>query len=272
MHRPLHSSGEIESYSSSLTHPKSSPLVLSHSAVSHHPKAGVNPLVDAAAYLFSLLGKIKQLKSYQHLNKLRKELINEIKLFQETAKSHYSSEYVLVSRYALCGTLDDVIINTSWGYQGQWDNQRLLAVFNPENTQPDRFFLILERIIKDPSVYIDLMEFVYICLSLGFKGGYRSTERHYPQLEQVTHSLYKHIRAYRGEVSKTLSPFPLKVIHPSSPPLQKASFWLTALITTCIIMVLFTSLGYMLDTMSNQAYRELMHIGKSILYETHDGQ
>lgn len=181
----------------------------------HHPKAGVNPLVDSAAYLFSIIGRLKQIKSYRHLNKLHNELVAEVNTFQEAAKSHgYGSEYILVSRYALCATLDDVITSTSWGGQGQWDNYSLLTAFNQESGQQERFFIILERLIKDPNLYIELMEFMYLCLSLGFKGNYRSTEFSNNQLELISNALYKRIRAYKGDFSKTLSPFPMKASLP----------------------------------------------------------
>jgi type VI secretion system protein ImpK len=239
---------------------------------SHHPKAGVNPLVDASAYLFSIVGKLKQVKSYRHLNKLHKELVAEINAFQDAAKSHgYSSEYILVSRYALCATLDDVITNTLWGTQGQWDTYSLLVTFNQETAQQERFFIILERLVKDTSLYIDLMEFMYLCLSLGFKGSYRSTEFSNNQLEQISNALYKRIRAHHGDFNKTLSPFQVKP--PSAikiQPQKKSSLGFALLVTASIILALFIGLGYLLDTISNQAYQELMHIGKSILYERHD--
>lgn len=240
---------------------------------SHHPKAGINPLVDAGAYLFSIVGKLKQIKSYRHLNKLHKELVAEINGFQDTAKSHgYSSEYILVSRYALCATLDDVITNTPWGAQGQWDNYSLLTAFNQESAQQERFFIILERLIKDPGLYIDLMEFMYICLSLGFKGSYRSTEYSNNQLEQICNALYKRIRAHHGDFNKTLSPFQIKpnTAATKSQPQKKPAVGFALLTTASIILALFIGLGYLLDTISNQAYQELMHIGKSILYERHD--
>lgn len=248
-------------------------LLLRNKFIPHHVKAGINPLVDAASYLFSIIGKLKSLKSYHALQQLHKELISEINIFQESAKAHnYSSEYVLVSRYAICATLDDIISNTTWGGQGQWENYSLLNVFNQESIKQERFFLILERIIKDPALYIDVMEFMYLCLSLGYKGSYRSTEFTGNQLEKITHSLYKRIRAFHGEVSKTLSSFILKppTVTKSSP--SKISLWFTFLITACIIMVLFIGLGYMLDTISNQAYQALMQIGKSTPYETHHNE
>jgi type VI secretion system protein ImpK len=242
-------------------------LLLTNKFITHHPKAGLNPLVDAAAYLFSIIGKLKQLKSYRHLSKLQKELIQEINHFQETAKTQgYSSEYILVSRFALCATIDDVIANTIWGGQGQWDNYNMLSVFNQDAMNSERFFVILERIIKEPSQYIQVMELMYICLSLGFKGNYRTTEYGTSQLEQITNALYKRIRIFRGDFSKILSPYLIKAPQQLKPK-NKIPLWLIALITTTIILGIFLGLGFMLDTISNQAYQELMRIGHSLLYE-----
>jgi type VI secretion system protein ImpK len=205
----------------------SNQLLLSSKFITHSIKSGLNPLVDTSAYLFSIMGKLKRMKSYRHLTKLRKELIREINAFQDAAKSQgYSSEYILVSRYALCATLDDIITNTPWGAQGQWNNHTLLAAFNQESISQERFFVILERLVKDPNLYIDIMEFMYICLSLGFKGHYRSSEFNNNQLEQITNSLYKRIRAYRGDFSKTLSPFPIKAASVYKTAAKNLSTWL----------------------------------------------
>lgn len=246
----------------------SNPLVLPSRFMSHHPKAGLNMLVDAAAYLFSVIGKLKQIKSYRHLNKLQKELIQEINIFQESmANRHYSSEYILISRYMLCATIDDVITNTAWGGQGQWDSYNLLAAFNQDNHHQNKFFTILERIVKEPAHYIDLMELAYICLSLGYKGQYRATEHNQYQLEQITYQLYKHIRAYRGSFSKSLSPFPIKTHVVTKEATNKNSPLFILFVTACIILIIFISLGYLLDVISNEAYKNLAQIGQSLSYE-----
>lgn len=243
--------------------------LLAHKFINHHPKCGLNPLADAAAYIFSIIGKLKQLKSYRHLNKLHKELVQEINHFQEALKNHgYSSEYILVSRFAICATLDDVIANTLWGAQGQWDNYNMLAVFNQDTMNYERFFIILERIIKDPAQYIDVMELMYICLSLGFKGPYRATEFGINQLEQITNTLYKRIRAYRGDFTKTLAPYLIKPTRSVKTTTHRIPLWLVILMTLTAILGIFVGLGYLLDTISDQAYQELMHIGSSLLYET----
>jgi type VI secretion system protein ImpK len=248
-----------------------SPLLLPGRTVSHHPKAGLNPLVDATAYLFSVLGKLKHMKSYRQLNKLQKELIQEINTFQENVKHHgFNGEYLIVCRYIICATFDDIIANTSWGGMGQWDSYCLLAAFNQDMHHQDKFFTILERAIKEPTLYIDLMELMYICLSMGYKGHYRSTEHNQYQLEQITNNLYKHIRAYRGSFSKTLSPTPLKAPKSTAKAMQQKNLSLIIIVfaTACIVMTIFVSLGYLMDVISNEAYKNITQIETPVSHET----
>lgn len=243
------------------------PLILPGRNITHHPKAGLNPLVDASSSIFSVIGKLRYLKSYRLLNKLQKELMQEIQTFQETIKhSGYNSEYIIVCRYVLCASIDDIICNTTWGGQGHWDIYSLLAAFNQDTQHQDKYFTILERAIKEPTLYIDLMELMYICLSMGYKGQYRSTEHSQYQLEQITNNLYKHIRAYRGSFSKTLSPTPIKPIKQTvkSAPQSKSSPLFIFFVTACIIMTIFVSLGYIMDVISNEAYNNIAQIQNPI--------
>jgi len=248
--------------------------------ITHQPKAGLNPIADAAANLFSIAGQIKPLNNYRHLSKLHQELMQEIQTFQNTAKSQgYSSEHILVSRYALCATLDDVIKNTSWGSQGQWDQYSLLSAFHPDTVNPDRFFIILERIIKEPALYIDILELMYICLSLGFVGPYRSIQATSEELksnpynnfqfEKIIQNLYQQIRAYRGDFHKNLSPYLLKPIKMPSKPNPTPSMGWTLILMSCFVLMVMSGLGYSLGTMITQIDQDLKQIGKSSLYETH---
>ena len=127
----------------------------------------------------------------------------------------------------------------------------------------------MERTIKEPALYIDLMELMYICLSMGYKGQYRSTEHSQYQLEQITNNLYKHIRAYRGSFSKTLSPTSLKTAKPAATSAQQrnTSPFFIFIVTACIIMTIFVSLGYLMDVISNEAYKNIAQLGKPVLHE-----
>jgi type VI secretion system protein ImpK len=248
--------------------------LLSSKIILHTPDAGLNSLVDAAAYLFSIMGKLKHIKSYRRLDKLSVELTQAIEDFQQNASTcgnaEYMAEYIPVACYALCVTLDDIITNTAWGSQGAWDKYSLLVSFNQASISRDSFFIILERLISDPEHYIDLMEFMYICLSLGFKGHYNHSTFDHEQLEQIINALYKRIRAYRGDFSKILSPFIIKPRVTSAPSfMHKLPIWLVTLLSINIIIGVFAGARYLIDISSNQTYQNLSGTEKTVPYETH---
>jgi len=248
-----------------------SSLELLTRSITHSPKAGLNPLADAASFLFSVTGELKYNTRARQLHALQKELIQEVNSFEETITQHgYNAEYIIICRYVLCATLDDVIANTSWGGHGQWDGHNLLNAFNQDAQHQTKFFTILDRALKDPTHYIDLMEFIYICLSMGYKGQYRATEHSQYQLEQITNNLYKHIRAYRGSFSKTLSPVPLKTpkAHLEAPEQNNTSLPFIFIITACIMMSIFIGLDYLMDVISNEAYKNLDQIKTTVSNKT----
>lgn len=273
-----HAATGLQSLASAITHPNpTTQLLLTTKITPHRPEVGVNPLVDAAAYLFSMLGKLKHLKSYGNLSELHAELVKQIKQYQEAVCTYsYNheciSEYIPITTYALCATLDDVIASTPWGGRHRWDEYSLVVTFNQESLSQKSFFIILERLVRDPAIYIDVMEFMYICLSLGFRCHYSAglSEFDHDQIEQITNALYKRIRAYRGNFSKALSPFPIKP--PQATGLSSWNtlpVWLGILIVSVLLGLFFTGGKYWLDHTFNQAYQNLTRTENSGHYELH---
>lgn len=235
-----------------------------NSIVTHHPSSGLNPIVDAASYLLSVLSKLKVLKAHRTLSQLQRELTQEVNRFQEAIQSKgYSLEYIVVCRFVICATFDDVLSQTPWGSHGQWDEFSLLTAFNQDPDHHEKFFAILDRTVKDPAQYIDLMELLYLSLSFGYKGQYRSEQGQF-QLEQISNQLFKHIRAHRGHFSKTLSPAPFKTRPgPVKATRKKTPLWFTMMVTASIIMAIFVSLGYLMDAISNETYQNLAQLEQS---------
>lgn len=183
----------------------------------HLPEAGLNPLVDSAAHLFFLMGKLKRIKDHENLTKLHYELVKEVRHFQEKVhhcRYHSASldEYIPIATYALCMALDDLIADTTWGGQGKWNDLSIMTAIFSEPASQESFFIILERIIIEPDAYIDVVEFMYICLSFGMRCR-NEAELHaftHEQHGQISNFLYKFIQTYRGKVSKALAPFPIR--------------------------------------------------------------
>ena len=72
--------------------------------------------------------------------------MHEVKAFENPAQNIvFRAENILVARYILCASLDELIMATSWGKQSEWHNQ-LLNTFQREDNPSERFYLILERI------------------------------------------------------------------------------------------------------------------------------
>jgi type VI secretion system protein ImpK len=220
--------------------------------LSHHTTAGLNPIVDAAANLFTMLGQLKKIDHHHNLAKLQQELIKQIQSFQHSAKEQgYSSEQILLGRYALCATYDDVIKNQSWGANGLWDKYSLLDNFHPDHALPERFFIILDRLTKDPGLFIDILELMYICLSLGFCGPYRlklanNEEQPHKKLLAIMTKAYQVIRVYRGEFNTLLAPQHLRVSAHDKLVSYTAILGKTVWLTTGIVFIMITALSYSL--------------------------
>ena len=205
-----------QSIAHSVSNHPTSQLILSSRFITHHKEAGLNPLVDAAAKLFSIMGKLRFIKSHDHLANLHQELVSDVENFQKNVETmgvyqtEYLAEYLPLATYTLCVTLDDIITTLPWGNQDKWNDYLLLNAFKQDRLSSENFLIILERLIRDPNLYIDMMEFMYICMSLGFKCHFNSSEGDSAQLQQITYSLYRRIRTFRGNFSKILAPFAIK--------------------------------------------------------------
>ena len=195
----------------------STPLLFASKANSHVPEAGLNPLVDAAAYLFYLMGKLKTIKEHRHLAKLHDELLTEVRHFQERVKACrynvlFVEEFIPTATYALCITLDDLISETTWGGHGKWQQYSVVTALFGKGASQKSFFIILERLTIDPNAYIDVVEFLYLCLSFGLKcrDATDGCELSHEQNGHISNYLFRFIQACRGNHSKALSPFPIR--------------------------------------------------------------
>lgn len=209
-------------------------------------QTGTNPLTATASALFSLISKLRQASNYEDIDALRKSLVHEIKAFQWAAQSRgYSGDEILVARYAICATLDEIIQNTIWGEKNHWQQKTLLHYFQGEIWGGERFFIILERLREAPKRYIDLLEFVYICLSLGFEGKFRVIDKGKEHLENIIDELYHIICNQRHYLSHKLSKNHPHYLKPSSPIKSRPSVWITLMMSLIILTLLYGSYNYM---------------------------
>ena len=110
-----------------------------------------------------------------------------------------------MARYALCTLIDEAVSSTPWGGSAQWMKQSLLVTFYRETGGGEKFFLLLNKMGEQPGANIDLLEFFYACLALGFEGRFRVIEGGKAQLEQTRERLFELIRRQRQQEDADLS-------------------------------------------------------------------
>lgn len=167
---------------------------------------GLNGLVNAASTLLAVFEKTRGTLSHPDVGGLHKRLGNEVRAFESQLRElGYKQETTIAARYIICTALDEAVLNTPWGSESAWAQRTLLSVFHNETSGGEKSFVIIERMGQAPMDNIDIIEFFYICLSLGFEGKYRFVARGRDSLDRIKDDLFSIIRRSRGEYERTLS-------------------------------------------------------------------
>jgi type VI secretion system protein ImpK len=167
---------------------------------------GLNPLVNAASMLLAVFHKTRQSVSHPNVGGLHQQLVAAIRSFETNAKErNIRPEIVLAARYILCTALDEAVLNTPWGAESAWTQRSLLSIFHNESNGGEKFFLLVDRMRERPAENLEILELMYILLSLGFEGRYRVISRGRDLIENIRDELYRIIRTHRGDYERQLS-------------------------------------------------------------------
>ncbi len=168
---------------------------------------GPNPLIAAAWELLAQVVLLKTSSGRENLQTLNDRLSSGISTFEAHALHRdVEAGQVMSARYVLCSVIDEAVVTTAWGSRSDWSRTSLLSRFHNETFGGEKFFLLLERLSRDPVKHVAMLELMYLCLSMGFEGKYRVMERGGAQLEAVSDALYRQIRHVRGDRLSVAAP------------------------------------------------------------------
>ena len=218
----------------------------------------MNRLNACASPLFSLVSRIRNRAQHMDPDKLRQSVVSEVRAFENSAlQAGIPAQTVKVARYALCATLDDVVLNTPWGGQSSWGMQSMVGTFHRETVGGDRFYDLLARLEKEPANNIDLLEFIYMCLSLGFEGRLRVEQGGADKHLQIRLGLARLIRAQRGPVERDLSPHWEGLTKPYRALSAWRPVWIALGVTGLLLVFEFGSLSYVLSNRTENVIGQL---------------
>lgn len=226
--------------------------------------AGMNPMVDAASTLIAVFQKTRQSVSHRDVGGLHQRLTGEIKQFENSLKMiGFKPEVILSARYCVCTVLDEAVLNTPWGSESGWSQRTLLSIFHNETAGGEKFFQILERMKEYPADNIEILELLYVFISLGFEGKYRVAHRGRDAIEQLRDELFSSIRMIRGEYERSLSPTWQGVGNVRNSMTRYIPFWVVASVLGVVLVLSYSGLRFWLLENSSPVVAELEQIAAS---------
>ena len=219
-------------------------------------QVGINPLVSAATSLLGLAIRLRNRAQHTNVDALRERVIAEVKQFEQAAlEASLPAQSIRIARYALCATIDDLVLNTPWGSQSSWSKQSMVGTFHNETSGGERFYDLLEQMEKDPGRNREILELLYFCLSLGFEGRLRVEARGDATLNKLRDGLVRTLRAQRGDPDR--SPHWRGVAAGHRPLSSYIPVWLVAVVTVALLSLTYVGFSYALNGSSDRLYGRL---------------
>ena len=220
---------------------------------------GLNPLVAAAAPLLQLLGRLRNTYSQPDPGELRERAIQQVRAFEQAARDgSVPMDQLRPAHYALCASLDDVVLNTPWGSSGGWAARSMVSSFHQEVRSGERFFVLLDQLKPNPGNFLPVLELMYLCLSLGFQGQYRLSPRGPGELDRIREDLYTIIMRQRQAADPALAPHWQGVQAPYKPARAVVPTWVMGAGALAIIGILFVWFSTGLNAASDDVFAGLL--------------
>jgi len=226
------------------------------------PRLGhLNPLESAASGLLALLTRLNISHTQSNTAGLKEKISNEIKQFQLTAKARGIDDQTIISaRYVLCTVLDEAVLNTPWGHNSSWTQQSLLSLFHSEVSGGERFFHLLKALAQNPAQNRNLLELMYICIGLGFKGRYHLVNGGKDKLTSIREWLYQILQKERGHIEQSLSPHWQGLNDKRNPLIKLLPLWVITALSAAIVALLFSFFLFQLNNNSDPVFKEIYAI------------
>lgn len=155
----------------------------------------VNPMVDAVTPLLGMVARVRQLDQYADVPALYQKVVAEIQAIEQELHGHgYENGVILSFRYILCTFIDEAVMGKEWGSQSVWSENSLLARFHNETWGGEKVFALLDKLEEEPQRYRDILEFIWMCLVLGFQGRYRVIPQGQGEFLTVIRKLHRLLR------------------------------------------------------------------------------
>ena len=214
--------------------------------------SGPNQLMENATEIFSLHYQLIQHAVSGQAEQLRSVLNDALVKFELRCQQQGMTKPVTKSaKYVICAFMDETILNAEWAHDVAWSHHSLLSDFFNETWGGETFFKIRQFCIENLHEYIQLLELIYICMCLGFRGKFAIMSDGDIQLDRVKRETYQIIREFRGEsFNQPLSPHWQSTYSGKKTLKQYQSVWIALGLSLAVLLVSYTGLSLFLSSSS----------------------
>lgn len=217
--------------------------------------AARSPLAAAASPVLLLAARLNDVTGVPDLESLRQRVISALRDFQNwVTKSGMEPATQATAHYALCALIDDIVLNSQWGSQSSWTRQNVTSMFHRNVVGGDQFYDRLASARQDPGKYGDLLELMYLCLSLGFRGRYRVAGRQDSEHARIREDVYNILVKHRGYADRILCPNAAALAMDYRPPRSSLPVWVAGAGTALFLLLLFLALSFLLNGASDRLF------------------
>lgn len=226
-----------------------------------------NPLVTTALPLLAIIAPIKRMSTYDSIPTLHHLAIEKVRLFEsEAVQRGAAPDQVRTASYALCSLLDETILSTPWGAHSFWVHQSLLVKFHGDAWGGEKVFDLLDQLILQPGSYLNLIEFFWLVLCLGFKGKYGVVNQGVNALEDKRQELYLVIQRLKGDQERDLSVKWEGFKDARLAITRYVPLWVIVVGTLLILVLAFLGFSYFLNQQSDTASREFYGLSRPVIH------
>ncbi len=219
------------------------------------PPVGENALLRCAQPLLAVVPQLRGALDHPDPAGLKESLSAGIRQFEQSAAlAGVPRESIIAARYILCTFLDETAGSTPWGSVGVWASESLLVRFHNEAWGGEKVFMLLSKLAENPPKNKDLLELIYICLSLGFVGRYRVIDNGRAQVEQLRERLHLMLRNLTPAPERGLSLRWAPAAVRTRRWLSAAPFWVFCAVVGLISVGVYLTYNYLLTSRSDPVF------------------
>lgn len=187
------------------------------------PRDVRNIMLTEAGPVLALAAGIRAGRVRTGMPQFHKEAVAAIANFDRAIQPHYSEETRQRAKYAVCATIDDIAQNLpGLGTDGaEWARRSLVVHFFQESIGGDRFWQLVDDMLRTPSDNLDIIELYHACLAAGFEGRFRVMPDGKRRLHEIMARLHGALTHVRSLSMMELSP----MWRGEKAPVGKLGFW-----------------------------------------------